>query len=221
MPTVFLYLCLTGYASFPRYEAYLVFCVVALTGLLVAKFGKALFTGQPQLTFWVTTLTCTFLALPLVLRSFSAFTQINKDSVNTYMIQNMAGDFLKTYYPDVPIVAEALGGVSYFADGKKLDVVGLGDIAVARAMKGGYYTVDFLDSLSKQEGIKLAVASEYSTPAELLNRWKRVASWHVPLERGGYYVSFYAVDAGLAPGLKKNLVEYEKMLPQGERAIYY
>jgi hypothetical protein len=38
---------------------------------------------------------------------------------------------------------------------------------------------------------------------------------------GGYYVSFYAVDEKMAPQLKRDLMEYERSLPEGERVVYY
>jgi uncharacterized membrane protein YccC len=43
MVAVFAHLSLTGYARFPRYEAYLVGCVVAVVGMLIAKYGQTLF----------------------------------------------------------------------------------------------------------------------------------------------------------------------------------
>ena len=138
----------------------------------------------------------------------------------TYQLQYQTGRFLHAYYNDETVLLEALGGMSYYSDGKKLDVVGLGDVDVTRSMKGNYYGVDFLDSLSRKDKVKIAVASKYSTPAELLRRWKRIATWQMPLQQGGFYVSFYAVDESFAPGLKKNLLEFEKLLPEGEKAFY-
>lgn len=218
---VFTHLALTGYAAFPRYEAYLVGCVVAVLGMLTAKYGRDLFIGRPQLTFWVTCAFGLFLAFPLVLRTSDAFGKTASGSLGTYEIQYTSGQFLHKYYHDETILLEALGGASYFSDGKKLDVVGLGDVDVTRAMKGNYYSVAFLDSLSKRDKVKIAVASEYSTPPELLQKWKKIATWQIPMHLGGYYVSFYAVDSTIAPGLKKNLVEYEKYLPADERVFYY
>ena len=218
---VFTHLALTGYAAFPRYEAYLVGCTTAVLGMLTAKYGKGLFAGGSQPVFWATVCLSLYLAFPLVLRSTDAFGKITSGSLGTYEIQYTSGRFLHKYYHNETVLLEALGGASYYSDGKKLDVVGLGDVDVARAMKGNYYSVAFLDSLSRRDKVKIAVASEYSTPPALLQRWKKIATWQIPMHLGGYYVSFYAVDESLAPGLKKNLVEYEKFLPEDERVIYY
>jgi len=218
---VFTHLALTGYAVFPRYEAYIIGCVVAVLGMLMAKYGRDLFSRRPRLAFWMTCATCLFLTFPLILRSNNAFGQIHGGSIGTYMVQYQTGRFLHNYYHDETVLVEALGGISYYSDGKKLDVIGLGDVDVARSMRGNYYSVDFLDTLSRRDNVKLAVASEYSTPPQLLQRWKKIATWQIPMHLGGYYVSFYAVDESIAPGLKKNLVEYEKSLPQDERVIYY
>ncbi|MBN9383512.1 MAG: hypothetical protein J0H74_22330 [Chitinophagaceae bacterium] len=218
---VFTHLALTGYASFPRYEAYLIGCGTAVLGMLAAKYGRGLFAGTPQTAWWLTVCLCLFLAFPLVLRSNDAFEKVYKGSLGTYEIQYLSGRFLHHYYHDETVLLEALGGASYYSDGKKLDVVGLGDVDVARSLRGNYYSVDFLDSLSRRDKVKLAVASEYSTPPQLLQRWKKIATWQIPMHLGGYYVSFYAVDESIAPGLKKNLVEYQKFLPADERVIYY
>jgi len=218
---VFTHLALTGYAAFPRYEAYLVGCTTAVLGMLTAKYGKGLFAGGSQPVFWVTSCFCLFLAFPLVLRSTDAFGKVPIGSLGTYEIQYQAGRFLHKYYHDETVAVEALGGVSYYSDGKKFDVVGLGDVDVTRSVKGNYYSVDFLDSLSRKDKVKIAVASEYSTPAQLLQRWKKIATWQIPLQLGGYYMSFYAVDESMAPGLKKHLLEFEKDLPEGEKTIYY
>lgn len=218
---VFTHLALTGYASFPRYEAYLVGCGTAVLGMLAAKYGRGLFAGRPQAAWWLTFAFCIFLVFPFVLRSNDAFEKTYKGSLGTYEIQYLSGRFLHQYYHDDTILLEALGGASYYSDGKKLDVVGLGDVDVARSLRGNYYSVDFLDSLSRRDKVKIAVASEYSTPPQLLQRWKKIATWQIPMHLGGYYVSFYAVDERVAPGLKKNLVEYEQFLPEDERVIYY
>lgn len=220
MAMAFVHLALTGYAAFPRYEAYLIGASVALLGMLAAKYGKPLLEGSKGPAWWVGCLAVLFLTFPLLLRSSTAFGKLKEDGINNYHIQYQLGQFLHQYYNTTPIAVEALGGASFYSDSKKLDIVGLGDIAVARSMRNHYYSVDFLDSLSRREGIKIAAVSAYSTPPQLTARWRRVGSWQTPLEFGGYYVSFYAVDSSMAPGLKKNLVEYQKHLPKGENVIY-
>jgi hypothetical protein len=217
---VFTHLSLTGYARFPRYEAYLIGCTVAIVGMLLAKYGRELFVRK-GLTSWVTALTILFIAFPLILRSNSAFDQVTEGSYATFKMQYTAGDFLHRYYNQEPVAIEALGAVSYFSQGKKMDIVGLGDIAVARSMREHRYTVDFLDSLSKMENVQIAIATEVSTPPDLLKRWSRVATWYVAPSEGGYYISFYAVNPTRAEELKRNLTEYQRLLPKGDHAMYY
>jgi len=221
MAAVFSHLSLTGYAAFPRYEAYLVGCAVVILGVLIEKYGQDLFSINRPLGLAIAYLFTLFLGLPLLLRTTTAFGDLNKASIANYQIQYQLGQFLKKHYNNDAIALEALGYVSYATDGKKLDIVGLGDIDVARSLKGNYYSANYLDSLSKKDNVKLAICSEYSTIPALLQRWKKVATWQTPLQYGGYYVSFYAVDSSIAPSLKKNLVDYQKSLPEGENIIYY
>jgi hypothetical protein len=189
--------------------------------MLGAKYGKELFVTRPRPSFWVTCLIVLFLALPLGLRSTSAFARLKKDSINNFEIQYVPGMFLRKYYPNEVIAVEALGAASYYTDGKKMDIVGLGDVEVARSSIYHYYSPEFLDTLSKQEHVRIALASEYSTPVELLARWKKIATWQTPMALGGAYVSFYAVDEKVAPELKRDLMEYQPSLPEGEGVIYY
>ena len=230
---VFTHLSLTGYARFPRYEAYLIGCVVTVVGMLSAKYGQELFNrkeealnkaGQPLfmagLTSWVMALTILFLVFPLVLRSNDAFDQVEEGSYSTYKVLYTAGDFLHRYYNNDAVALECLGAMSYFSDGKKMDVVGLGDINVARRLRANRYTVDFLDSLSKQENVQIAAGTPISTPPALLQRWTRAGTWFLPASEGGGFISFYVVNPERAAELKRNLVEYQKYLPEGERASY-
>jgi hypothetical protein len=231
---MFIHLSFTGYARFPRYEAYLIGCTVAVVGMLSAKYWNVFFTRKESivgnsglslvkagLTSWITALTILFLAFPLVLRSTAAFDQIDEGSYETYKVLYTAGDFLHRYYNKDAVSLECLGAMSYFSDGKKMDVVGLGDIDVARRLREHRYTIDFLDSLSKQENVQIAAGTPISTPPALLKRWTKVATWYVPPSEGGYYISFYAVNLARTAELKRNLIEYQKFLPEGEKAIYY
>lgn len=231
---VFIHLSLTGYARFPRYEAYLIGCVVTIAGMLSAKYGRAMFNrrkeeslnkgGQPLfmagLTSWVMTLTILFLGFPLVLRSNDAFDQVEEGSYSTYKVLYTAGDFLHRYYNNDAVALECLGAMSYFSDGKKMDVIGLGDIDVARRLRENQYTINFLDSLSKIENIQIAAGTPISTPVALLQRWTKVGTWYLSADEGGGYISFYAVNPERAAELKRNLVEYQKYLPDGESAGY-
>jgi hypothetical protein len=231
---VFVHLSLTGFARFPRYEAYLVGFVVCFVGMLTAKYAKGFLhkaesdhmqpgpqLSKAGLSSWLATLTILFLTIPLGLRSIEAFDQVIEGSYATYKIQYTAGRFLHSFYNTDPVAVEALGAVSYFSDGKKMDILGLGDINVAKSLKEHRYTVEFLDSLSRKENVQIALASEVSTPGELLKRWIKVGTIYAPLGEVAYYMSFYAVNPNRAAELRKNLMQYQTSLPEGVKAIYY
>jgi hypothetical protein len=214
---VFIHMSLTGYARFPRYEAYLIGCVVTVVGLLAAKYGPVLY----DLRKMAAVITVIFLAFPLLLRSIDAYDQVEEGSYATYKVLYTAGTFLHKYYNQDAVALECLGVMSYFSEGKKMDVVGLGDIAVAKRMRAHRYSVGFLDSLSKKENVQIAAGTPISTPPDLLKRWTIVGSWYLPTSEGGSYISFYAVNPSKTQDLKLNLIAFEKYLPEGEKAVYY
>jgi hypothetical protein len=229
---IFIHLSFTGHARFPRYEAYLIGCAIPLLGVLCIKYGRALLArndyksdhGQSlikhDLGSWIMWVTVLFVAFPLVLRSNDAFDQVEEGSYSTYKVLYTAGDFLHRYYNHDAVALECLGAMSYFSDGKKMDVVGLGDIEVTKRARAHLYTIGFLDSLSKIENVQIAAGTPISTPPALLNRWIRVGTWYLPIDQGGAYISFYAVNPHRADELKRNLVNYERFLPAGEKAAY-
>ena len=222
MAAVFLHLCLTGYAHFPRYEAYLIGCSTVVLGLLVAKYGKVAFTSQPILARWITGITGLFLVFPLALRSTTAFDEVGRACINIYEQQYQMGQFLHNHYYNEPVAIGDIGAVSYYTAGKNLDMVGLGNIEVARSHKNHYFSPDFMDWLSKKDSIKIAICYDYFNDPNLLHRWNKVATWEIPnnVACGDKTVSFYAVDKNQAPVLKKDLQDFQKSLP-GEVVVRY
>lgn len=221
---VFLHLLLTGHAHFPRYEAYLIGCGVTLAGTLVAKYGKSLFVGASELTRWVAGLLTIFIVFPMWLRSTNVFGEVDQACVNIYEQQFQMGQFLHQYYYNDRVAIYDIGAVSYYTMGKKMDLVGLGDIEVARSRKGHYDSPDFLDWLSRKDSIKLAIIFDYWTDPSLSKRWSKVANWKIPnnVACGEDNVSFYAVDKDAAPELKKDLQEFQKKsLPKDVEVRYY
>lgn len=221
---VFLHLTLTGYAHFPRYEAYLIGCSVAVLGLLFTKYGPALYKNGSSLSKWLTGLLAAFALGPLFLRSANIFGDIEQACVNIFDMQFQMGQFLHQYYYNDQVAIGDIGAVSYYTAGRKMDLNGLGDIKVARSRKGHYDNPNFLDSLSRQEGVKLAIVFEHWTDANLTQRWTKVADWTIPnnVACGSSVVSFFAVEKEVAPGLKTALQKYQKTsLPSDVEVDYY
>ena len=163
------------------------------------------------------------LFFPFVLRSMAAFTKTGQACINIYQQQYQMGLFLQKYYDKDAVAANDVGVISYLTEGNNLDLWGLGNIQVARSRKGGYWTPDFLDSLSRRSGVKVAVVFDSWFPDSLLHRWQKVATWQIQnnVICGDDKVTFYALDMRDAPALKENLREFQGALPVGVGVRYY
>ncbi|HEV9038709.1 MAG TPA: hypothetical protein VGQ51_18860, partial [Puia sp.] len=131
--------------------------------------------------------------------------------------------FVHQYYDWDGIVFNDIGGVSYFSDGKKLDILGLGNNDVAQERRQQRNSPALIDSLGKAKNAKVAIIYEPRFRAYTKN-WTKVASWDIPYpDPIGFYdsVTFYAVNPHDAPMLMNNLRQYEPSLPKEIVVRYY
>jgi hypothetical protein len=220
---IVLYLFFTGYASFPRYEAYLIGNSVIVLGTLLARYGGEVLNGKARLIRWLAAFVGLILLFPLVMRSRIAFDEIGQGCVNIYEQQYQMARFLHDHYDHAQVALGDIGAVSYMTEGRKLDLVGLANIDVARSKKNYYYTPDFLDWLSKRDKVKIAIVYDYFNSPLLLQRWNKIATWQIlnNVTCGDKIVSFYAVDPAEKPDLLKNLQDFQRHLPTDVRVQYY
>jgi hypothetical protein len=218
-----LQLCFASTGWLYRYEAYLIFCTVVITGVLVYKYGREVMRERGAGAWWMMGVALFAVGFPLVLRSAAAFSKTGTACVNIYQQQYQMGQFLHTYYNGDVTAANDIGAVSFFTDGPNIDLWGLGNFKVARARKKGYWTPGFLDSLCRKEGAETAVIYDKWFSDSLLQRWTKVASWQIRnnVICGEDSVSFFAIDKGNVGTLKKNLQDYEGRLPAGVTVKYY
>jgi len=218
-----LHLSLASTGKFYRYEAYLISSSVVIGSTIFFRYSKEIFTQRISLISLGAAFLFFFLLLPVVLRSTAAFSKAQRACINIYEQQYQMGHFLKDYYPDTEIAANDIGAVAYFTKGNVVDLWGLGTTEVSKSRKGHYWNAGFLDSLSKQKNVKLAVIYDSWFNNSFVNRWKKIATWGIPnnVVCGDDTVSFYAVDTTLAPGLKMNLEEYQSKLPAEVVVKYY
>ncbi len=218
-----LQLCFASTGWLYRYEAYLVFCSVLITGVLVVKYGAALVAERPAAVCWMGGIALFAILFPFVLRSTAAFTKTSTACQNIYQQQYQMGSFVHKYYNGDAVAANDIGAISFLSAGQTIDLWGLGNITVARSRKKGYWTPGFLDSLCRSKGVSMAVFYEKWFGDSLSQRWNKVATWQIRdnVICGDDSVSFFSLDRRDMPVLKQNLVEYEKSLPAGVTAKYY
>ena len=82
------------------------------------------------------------------------------------------------------------------------------------------------DSLSRRQGVRIAILSDTSSNLTALQRWKKVAAWQTKPNSGSSAtstdsVSFYAADTATVTRLRKNLMEFQPSLPAETIVRYY
>ncbi|MBS1659468.1 MAG: hypothetical protein JST68_00310 [Bacteroidetes bacterium] len=221
--TVVMQLCFASTGWLYRYEAYLIFAAVLLLGVMVAKYGAAVWAsyGSGKAAFGL--LVAFALFFPFLLRISAAYTKTSTAAVNINQQQYQMGTFLGKYYDSVGVAVNDIGVVSWFSKAHNIDLWGLGSMPVARSRKMGYWTPEFLDSLSRKSGVKVAVVFDSWFDEALLGKWTRVGNWKIPdnVICGDDNVTFYALDAADAPELRDKLKAFGGQLPAGVTATYY
>ncbi|MHA4811736.1 hypothetical protein ACX0G9_26805 [Flavitalea flava] len=221
--SLFFHIALAATRQYPRYEAYLVTSAIPVLGALIDRYGKEVFTKKMGAAAWGTALLVLLLALPLPYRTKEAFRVEEQACVNIYEQQYQMGRFLNRYYNTTPVAFNDIGAVSYLTEGKNLDMIGLGNIAVARARKEYYWGPDFLDSLARSEKVKIAIVYDKWFPPDLLRRWHKCGIWQIQnnVMCANDQVSFFALDSLEIPRLKEHLRQFQPSLPETVGVQYY
>jgi len=216
-----------GFAStgwFYRYEAYLIFCSVALLAVLILRFGREVVEGESFRRGWlVPVCLVVILFLPLVLRCGSAFAMAPRACQNIYEQQYQTGQFVHRWYRNEAVAVNDIGAVSFFSDADNIDMEGLGNFEVAKRRKVGTRSAGFLDSLVHAKHVDYAAVYQFVYGDSLLSRWRKVASWTIRnnVVCGSPTVYFYAIDPAKEDQFRKNLQAQEVVLPPGVTVKYY
>jgi hypothetical protein len=219
----FFQLALADTGKFYRYEAYLIVCSVVILSALIIKHGREIFNAANGLLKWLAAFVIFLLVFPVILRSTAAFSKTTKACVNIYEQQYQMGQFLQRYYNNETIAANDIGAVSYFSNGRIVDLWGLANIEIARSRKKGYWTPEFVDSISRQKKVKLALVYDSWVGHVLPKHWTKVGTWRIynNVVTGDDFVSFYAVDSTEILNLKNNMESFRSTLPKTVDQAFY
>jgi hypothetical protein len=113
---------------------------------------------------------------------------------NTYLEEYQTAQFLRRYYARDAVIVNDLGAVTYYTDGRILDLVGLGDIEPLVIMRRSAYTSrDVVDWTARYRPSIAILQLNWSIVRPLIPpEWVRVAVVEVPPHR--HPVGFFAVD---------------------------
>jgi len=226
-------------ANFPRYEDYLIGCSVLIVGVVVARYGRQLpflrasdaalppVRGAAWLprsgAAWVAAGLGVVLLFPLLIRSEKTFQNSKWYCINIFEQQYQMAQFVHRYYDSTGIAFNDIGAISFYSVGPKLDLFGLASLDVAKRRRANRFTAGWVDSLGRQQQIKLAIVYDTWQDSALLHRWNKIASWqnHHNVVLGSDSVSFYTLDAADTTALRKNLEAFQPSLPADVTVRYY
>ncbi len=230
--TIIIHLLIAKVGFFYRYDAYLHMLTVVAVVILIKLFNDTLkettltsFTRGMFIIFCVA-----ILCMPIgffVKRGVYSFQKTWMASKNIYEQQYQMGKFLGQNYNTATVVANDIGAITYFSDIRLLDIVGLANAEILREMIHNNYSTATLDSIAIAKNTDIAIVydswlyTDYLYGAPI--RWIKVAEWQISdnVVCGDNKVSFYALKSETKEELIKNLMDYEKRLPQGVQVRYY
>jgi hypothetical protein len=212
--------------QFFRYDAYLVSASIYVLALNWA----APWSSRTESRFWrlfplrlAGAIFLSLAALVGILRGIWIFVRTPTACHNIYNQQYQVAHFIKGCYEGRSVALNDIGAVSYFADIRLLDLGGLANVEVARAIIQHKLGPTEIERFAVSYETKVAVLYpnwfDGSSNGPLPPAWIPIVQWNVPNHwmLGGDAVVFYAVDPLEAPHLKACLKNYEPSLPSQVR----
>jgi hypothetical protein len=223
MGVTLLHLALAATGWLYRYEAYLFFSAIVITGVILFKHLRDFVIDKTVLTRVVFAVLLLFAFLPVVLRGMTALSKTKQACINIYEQQYQMAKFSNQYYYNAPLAINDIGAIAYFTDAKIVDLWGLATTEVAKSRKEKYWTSPFLDSLSKANKVPIAMVYDVWFDDGFKDHWYKVASWQIQnnIICGDDEVSFYALDSTHVPVLKQQLVQFQPQLPRTVTVQYF
>jgi hypothetical protein len=165
------------------------------------------------------------LLLPFSLRNFQSLQHFQRDCRRMYDQQYLMASFVHRYYYKSSVGINEPGAISWFSEGRKLDFTGVASSDVIRGKRMHYWSPVYADSLSRQDGIRAAIVADPWFSRYRLPKWDRVASWNIPdngpAPGSSKIINFYVVDEWDTTNLRRNLHEYQQLLPASVEVRYY
>jgi 4-amino-4-deoxy-L-arabinose transferase-like glycosyltransferase len=208
-------------APFSRYEGYLVgfgvFAIAATAGRMLSESAGRTRTSalQRAAAFLVAALAAT----PLAASGFFSMADLPTGSRNIYEQQFQVARFVREFYQGQAVAVNDIGAVNYFADIRCLDLWGLADIEMGRAIARRRHTSSVVAATAQARGASIAVIYdrwfEKHVAGGVPNGWVKAGDWTIRgnVVCGDPTVSFYATDSGASDALVRNLRAFSTRLP--------
>ena len=209
---------------YSRYETYLVAMgLVAAAMIAGPRLGEAIrieLPRRPSGRRVAAMLLATVWLVSLMVRSTFPLAFAWVGTVNIYHQQYQMGRFLDTYYTGRTVCANDVGAISYLADIRVLDLVGLGSLEVVRAKRAAGRRLEqplppqTIAALAKQRGATIAIIYDAWFEDAVPSEWTKVGEWTIRynVTCGDDTVAFYAVDPAETDALTAHLRDFRTKL---------
>ncbi len=219
--TALLHMIVARVGWFYRYEAYLISFGIMAIAVGISEYLPAVSRLNKKLAYrhLAVILVILLLFIPLSGRGYNSFNEVPTATHNIYDQQYQMALFIQHYYQGDAISLNDVGAVNYIADIKSVDLLGLSGLNVSKAILNGRYTINDVDSITRQNHVKVVIVYEnlyrnYLTGGLPYN-WIKVGQWKIPNRITCFMdtVSFYVIDPQDEENLTKNLREFSSKLP--------
>lgn len=153
---------------------------------------------------------------PLTDRGYISLIHVPKASNNIHEQQYQMGLFLKQFYGKESVAVNDIGAVSYLSDVKTVDLIGLGNMKVAKLRMKNLFDTQKIQDLAIENDVKIAIIYDNWFTEGMPSDWIVVGQWTIPNNSvcGGDTVTFYATDSEEERKLKQNLKIFSSSLPK-------
>ena len=210
--TTLIHMQLAGVGYLFRYEAYLVglglFVLLFSLRDLTPVLGSASAAAPVAVLAMLTMLAFGHRAVATVVLAPQAMR-------NVYEQQFQMGLFLGKHYPGARVLAHDIGAISYLADVRITDIVGLGTREVFDMKLAGALDEGAIAAFGRAADIAVIYPGHVGSHGRVPAEWVKVGAWTI---RNNVIcaeptVDFYATDAGRASELARRLREFGAELP--------
>ncbi|HMI63966.1 MAG TPA: hypothetical protein VK518_23780 [Puia sp.] len=179
--------------------------------------GLLILTLTAPLQYKTQWLASSLFGIIAIFRTTSLLEYATSTTIETYHQQIQAARFVHRYYYRAGVSLNETGAVSFFSEGRKVDLTGIATYSFLRGKQRFYSSPMLTDSISWWEGARLGILSGPESTQKPAGRWQKVTSWNNPHD----IVSFYTLDTASGRRLKEHMQEYQRLLPPYIQVRYY
>lgn len=220
--TVIEHLCFAAFGQ-GRYEAYLIGMIAVAFIYLAADVQKWAQASTFRYRWLAVCLLPIVMFCPMRKRVYLYAIKCPRWSANIYGQQYQMGLFLRKYYQGKTVIANDIGAISYLADIKLVDAIGLANNQIAKYRHDRNYRPEYFEQICRDSNVSIAVVYDSWCKGLVSKSWTKKSIWELSdnVVCGGSIVSFYLTKPSLTAQFEKNMVAFSRKMPSSERVIIF